>query len=238
MDDKTRTLLSDISARHSGLNLVRGGSGLQLERLASCVDRVDEFLEGGLPFGSITEFGMPLGKEGRILALKFVVNATRGIRTKPLWTLWISSHETFRVFPPAWFARGVSPAWIVFAQSDRPLRDLKLAISNPIFKLIILDSPRKFTREECFFVSRQARQNRQLVMLLRDFFLSNRQGNIWASLRMNCWKRYPSGTLMIRVIRGLSRRELSISDAEMSPLYGTHAVVVPPGPIDNLFQSL
>jgi len=198
------------------LNLVRGGSHLQQDKLASCVKRVDDFLEGGLPFGGMTEFGMPLGKEGRVLALKYVANATQGIRTKPLWTLWISSHETFRVFPPAWFARGVSPARILFAQSDRPLRDLKRAISNPIFKLIILDSPRKFTREDCFFVNRQARQNRQLVMLLRDFFLSNRQGNIWANLRLNCWKRHASGEFIIRVIRGLSQRELSVSEAEMN----------------------
>lgn len=216
INDKTRSIVSEISARYAGLNLVTGESCSQPEKLASCVKRVDDFLEGGLPFGSITEFGMPLGKEGRALALKFVANATRGIRAKPVWTLWISSHTTFRVFPPAWFARGVSPARILFAQSDRPLRDLKRAISNPIFKLIILDSPGKFTREDCFFVNRQARQNRQLVMLLRDFFLSNRQGNIWANLRINCWKRHASGEFMIRVIRGLSQRELSISEAEFT----------------------
>jgi len=214
--DKTQSIVSEISARYGELNLVTGGAHAPSEKLASCVDRIDDFLEGGLPFGGISEFGMPLGKEGRALALKFVANATRGIRTKPMWTLWISSSETFRIFPPAWFARGVSPNRILFAQSSRPLRDLKQAISNPIFKLIILDSPRKFTREDCFFVNRQARQNRQLVMLLRDFFLSNRQGNIWANLRMNCWKRHASGQFMLRVIRGLSQRELSLSETEMN----------------------
>ena len=216
INDKTQSIVSELSARYAELNLVTGEACAQTEKLASCVERVDDFLEGGLPFGGISEFGMPLGKEGRALALKFVANATRGIRGKPMWTLWISSYETFRIFPPAWFARGVSPTRILFAQSGRPLRDLKRAISNPIFKLIILDSPRKFTREDCFFVNRQARQNRQLVMLLRDFFLSNRQGNIWANLRMNCWKRHASGEFMLRVIRGLSQRELSISEAEIN----------------------
>ncbi len=215
IDDKNQSIVAEVSARYAGANLVRGGACVPPGRLASCVDRVDDFLEGGLPFGGITEFGVPLGKEGRLLVLKFVANATRGIRTEPMWTLWISSHDTFRVFPPAWFARGVSPARILFAQSERPLRDLKRAISNPIFKLIILDSPRKFTREDCFFINRQARLNRQLVLLLRDFFLSNRQGNIWAGLRMNCWKRYPSEAFVIRVIRGLSHRELTLGASEI-----------------------
>jgi len=215
IDDKTQTIISEISARYQGAVLARGVVPAQPERLASCVDRVDNFLEGGLPFGGITEFGVPLGKEGRLLVLKFVVNATRGIRTKPLWTLWISSHDTFRVFPPAWFARGVDPDRILFAQSERPLRDLKQAINNPIFKLIVLDSPRKFTREDCFYINRQARANHQLVLLLRDFFLSNRQGNIWASLRMNCWRRHAADRFMIRVIRGLSCRELSVNGSEL-----------------------
>lgn len=214
IDLKTESVVSEISARY-GASLIKGGVRRPQERLSSCVDRVDDFLEGGLPFGSITEFGVPMGKEGRLLPLKFVVNATRGVRTAPMWTLWISSHETLRVFPPAWFARGVAPDRILFARSESPLRDLKRAIGNPVFKFIVLDSPRKFTREDCFFVNRQARLNHQLVILLRDFFLSNRQGNIWAGVRLNCWKRYPSESFVIRVIRGLSNRELVLNASEI-----------------------
>jgi len=205
--DRIESIVSEISARY-GTGLIRGGLGRPQDRLASCVKEIDDFLEGGLPFGAITEFGVPMGKEGRLLVLKFVANATRGIGTAPLWTLWISSHETYHVFPPAWFARGVDPGRILFARSERPLRDLKQAIGNPIFRLIVLDSPRRFSREDCFYVNRQARLNRQLILLLRDFFLSNRRGNIWAGLRLNCWRRYPSEAFVIRVVRGLTYREL------------------------------
>lgn len=214
IDDRTGSIVSEISARY-GANIRRGGLPLRQERLASCVERIDEFLEGGLPFGAITEFGVPMGREGRLLVLKFVVNATRGIRVIPMWTLWISSHENFQVFPPAWFSRGVDPHRILFSRSERPLRDLKRAISNPIFRMIVLDSPRKFSRDDCFYVNRQARLNRQLVVLLQDYFLSNRRGNVWAGLRLNCWKRYPSETFVMRVVRGLPRRELVIRPSEI-----------------------
>lgn len=209
---KAQALKSDLLTQFAGLNFQPGSVRSQPEKLASCVEAIDVFLEGGIPFGSVSEFGMPLGREGRALILKFLANATQGKRTKPLWALWVSSHEDFQVFPPAWFAKGVSASRMVFTHSQTPLRDLKRAIMHPLFKVIILDSPQKFTKDDCSFVSRQARANHQLVILLRHFFLSNRQGNIWAKLRINCWKRHTNGEFVIKVIRGLSHRELLIRE--------------------------
>jgi hypothetical protein len=103
----------------------------------------------------------------------------------------------------------------VFTRSDTPLRDLKRAFIQPLFRLIVLDAPRVFTREDCCFVERQARVNRQWVLLLRNYFLSNRQGNIWARWRLNCWKRHVSGQFVIRVIRGLSYRQLIIDEGKL-----------------------
>ena len=211
-DTKSQTLRKDLLSQFTGLNFQPGLVRPQPEKLASCVESIDTFLEGGIPFGSITEFGMPLGREGRVLMLKFLANATQGKLAKPVWTLWVSSHEDFQVFPPAWFAKGISPSRMVFTHSQRPLRDLKRAIMHPLFKVIILDSPQKFTKDDCSFVSRQARANRQLVVLLRNFFLSNRQGNIWAKLRINCWKRHANRELVMKVIRGLSHRQLTIGE--------------------------
>ncbi|MCP4754123.1 MAG: hypothetical protein GY866_24825 [Proteobacteria bacterium] len=212
LSNKAQAVKAELSARFSGLNFEAGGGCSRQGKLAACVAEVDDFLEGGLPFGGVTEFGVPLGKEGRILIARFLANATRGLRTEPLWTLWVSSHRDFSVFPPAWFVRGISPARMVFAHSEVPVRDLKRAIVNPLFRLIVLDSPQAFSRDDCFFVNRQARSNRQLVILLRNFFLSNRQGNVWAKLRINCWKRHASGQFVLRVIRGLSYRQLSVSE--------------------------
>jgi hypothetical protein len=144
-----------------------------------------------------------------------LVNATRGILTKPIWTLWVSSHDDFTVFPPAWFAKGVSPSRIVFTHSEAPAQDLKRAIINPLFKLIVLDSPRRFSKDDCFFVNTQARFNQQVIVLLRNFFLSNKQGNVWAKLRLNCWKQQSSGRFILKTVRGLPQRQISINEESL-----------------------
>ncbi len=203
---------SALAKKFPTLNQTIGQSHSQPQKLTSCVQEIDDFLDGGIPFDGITEFGMPLGKEGRVLLLKFLVNATQGLTMEPIWTLWVSSHLDFSVFPPAWFAKGISPSRIIFTQSTTPAQDLKRAIINPLFKLIVLDSPHRFSKDDCFFVNTQARFNHQLVLLLRNFFLSNNYGNVWAKLRLNCWKRHATGRFVIKTIRGLPKRQLCISE--------------------------
>lgn len=207
-----REIVAELSAQYGPLNLGRATEGVFSRRLVAGVAVLDQFLEGGLPFGSLSEFGMPLGKEGRLLLLKYLVTATRGIDMNPLWTLWVSSFSEYQVFPPAWFAKGVDPNRIVFAESEAPVRDLKRAILNPFFKLIVFDSPRTFSKDDCHFLDQQARRNDRVAIVLRNYFLSNQRGNIWARLRLNCWKRHASNQFVIRVIRGLSRRELLLDE--------------------------
>jgi len=214
---KAQAVVAELSAHYASLKLVKGDGGTSFSRLACGVKAVDDLLEGGLPFGGVTEFGVPLGKEGRALVLKFLAGATRGgPDLAPLWTLWISAPGDFQVFPPACFVRGVLPSRMVFTCSDVPLRDLKRVFIHPLFRLIVLDAPPRFSREDGFFLDHQARLNHQLVLLLRNFFLSNRQGNIWAKRRLNCWKRHGSGQFVIRVIRGLSYRQLILDEGALS----------------------
>lgn len=207
---------ADLSKRFPGLVAGDLPNREKNRKLKSCVRELDDFLEGGLPFNGITEFGMPLGKEGRFVLLKFLVNATCGLQSKPFWVLWISSHRDFSVFPPAWFAKGVSPSRIIFSNAAAPAQELKRAIINPLFKLIILDSPQQFTRDDCFFINSQARFNQQLVILLRNFFLSNKRGNVWAKLRLNCWKQHSHGQFIIKTVKGLSRQQIVIDGESLS----------------------
>lgn len=206
---------ADLARRFPGSVVPGEVLAFQSRKLGSCVPEIDDFLGGGLPFGAVTEFGMPLGKEGRMLLLRFLVNATRGLQIQPIWTLWVSSHPDFSVFPPAWFAKGVAPSRIVFTQSAAPAQDLKRALINPLFKLIVLDSPRHFSKDDCFFVNTQARYHQQLIILLRNFFLSNKQGNVWAKLRLNCWKQQVTGRFILRTIRGLPKRQLTLHEERL-----------------------
>ena len=147
-----------------------------------------------------------------MLLLSFLVRATSSVEGEPLWVLWVSSHEGLCVFPPAWFSRGISPERILFAQSAEPVKELKRVLMHPFFRLIVLDSPKRCTQEDCFFLNRQARNHHQVVVLVRDFFLSNLRGNIWARLRLNCWKQHHNNHFMIRTVKGLTIPELTIAE--------------------------
>lgn len=208
-------LKEEISRRFPEAAVPGGASTSRPLKLASCIREIDDFLEGGLPFNGITEFGMPLGKEGRVLLLKFLINATRGIEIRPVWVLWVSSHNDFSVFPPAWFVKGVSPSRMVFTRSAAPAEDLKRALINPLFKLIVLDSPQRFSRDDCFFVNTQARTNGQLIILLRNFFLSDKRGNVWARLRLNCWKRQSGRNFILKTVKGLPSGQLFIPEERL-----------------------
>ena len=210
-----KKLKLDLANRFPGVCFEATEAYSPQQKLASGVPGIDAFLRGGLPMGKVTEFGMPLGREGRVLLLNFLVNATQGVTSAPLWALWISSHRHLSVYPPAWYARGISPERMFFTASETPMKDLKRVIMNSFFKLIILDSPKQFSKDDCLFINTQARRNQQIILLIRDFFLSNLRGNIWSTLRINCWKRQVSNQFMLRVIRGLSNRELLIDEGAL-----------------------
>jgi len=184
------------------------------QKLASTNSQVTTFLEGGLPFGAVTEIGCPLGCEGRPLLLSFLAQASK--EERPI--LWVHTHQELKLFPPAWFARGIDPKHIVFSVAKDPVSDLKRAFLNPFFSVIVADlSKGLLSAEECAFLSTRARVQRQAIILIRPYFLTNKLGNPWTPLRLNMSKwshRYggegpPSRqAFSIQIVRGQSKPPL------------------------------
>lgn len=172
------------------------------QRLASGISALDQFLEGGLPWGTLIEWGMPIGFEGRNVLLAFLVGAMQ----EEGLVLWVNGHASLSVFPPPWFARGLLPHKMVFCDAESPLKILKRAIVNPLFKVIIIDSPTIFSVQDAAFLRRQAASCGQLMVLVRNYFLSNKLGNPWARLRLNC-RRQGCGYLL-QVMRGQASKRL------------------------------
>src|SRR5690606_35424048 len=112
---------------------------------------LDEFLEGGLPVGRVSEWGMPLGQGGRSLLISWLAR----LKDQPL-ILWCSSHKQMQVYPPAWVSRGVALERVRFAVSAKPLAELRPVFMEPLFPIIILDCPRGFTEDDCAFLARRA----------------------------------------------------------------------------------
>jgi hypothetical protein len=139
---------------------------------------------------------------------------------RPDWLLWVYGKPELTIYPPAWQARGVPLERMRFACSQKPIEDLRPVFLEPLFKVIVLDTPKSFTDDDCAFVARQARQNHQLVIVIRDFFLGVRSSNVWSRIRLNCW--FDSGTQKynLRVVRGLPPRHILFSEQDLLPATG------------------
>lgn len=203
----------------SSMGIQRASSQKEKNVISSGISALDDFLEGGLPVGCVSEWGMPLGRGGRDVLLNWLnfhhTNTGEGPRgseapAKTPWCLWVYSKAHLAVNPPAWSSRGVVLPRIRFSCSSRPLTDLKPVFLDSFFRLVILDSPSSFTEEDCAFMARRARINGQAILLLRDFFLSPKRGNVWAKMRLNCWHDHSSDAYHLKVIRGSSPREVTV----------------------------
>jgi hypothetical protein len=187
-------------------------------RIVSRISELDSFLEGGLPVGTVCEWGVPLGRGGRELLLAWLTAKSQEYshyhtgddEKKPHWSLWIHSFSDLDVYPPAWGAKGVSLKYLRFACSTRPLADLKPVFMDSLFKVIVIDSPQSFSDEDCSFLARQARLNGFVILLLRNFFLSPKRGNVWAKLRLNSYYSNDKQSYQVEMVRGLSPRKLSL----------------------------
>lgn len=78
---------------------------------------------------------------------------------------------------------------IFFAFSQEPFKQLKPAFMSSYFKIIILDFPHRLKEEEYAFLVKMAEKHRRFFFLLRPYFLSNKQGNIWSRVRIRKWSK-------------------------------------------------
>lgn len=199
-----RTAASGTEMPHESMRFVSGHAAL------------DGFLDGGLATGTVSEWGMPSGQGAREIALAIIAKATAD---KSL-VLWVNGQDGLDVYPPAWSARGVDLRFIRFVSASKPLESLKPVFLEPLFRLVVLDSPRHLGSEEWAFIARQARALDTHVMVLQDFFLSGRRGNIWARLRVNCRQRgcglvAPGAGWRLESVRGAAHQPLEIGPLDM-----------------------
>lgn len=177
-------------------------------RLAAALPSVCAFFEGGLRWGELSEWGMPWGGGCRDVLLLFLETAHQNGQGEPYWCLWVHEQEDTHIYPPAWQARGVQLSHIRFATTQTPLDDLKPVFTDPFFKVIILDGCQGIGRDDCAYLARRARVNRQVIILLRNYYLSAKKGNVWAKTRVNCRYDPRQETFQLQAVKGLSPRQL------------------------------
>lgn len=170
------------------------------QRVASGNPMLDRISGGGLCRGELSEWGVPHGRGGRELVIKMLAYAqmqgTLGL------LLWIRPHDDMDVYPPAWEARGIDLARTYFACSGKVLHDLKAAFVEPVFDALILDTPGQLTGDDLAYLATRARDNHNLILLLRPYLLRSENGNVWARLRLNCWYDAHRQQHVVRAVKG------------------------------------
>ncbi|MCP4289035.1 MAG: hypothetical protein GY792_32210, partial [Gammaproteobacteria bacterium] len=131
--------------------------------------------------GDLVEWGIPPGLNGRLIPLQLLKHQI------PL-SVWIYHHHGLGVFASSWISHGVDMQRLFFICSENPVSELRPIFLEDTFRRIIIDAPRRFSDGDMAFVSKQARQQGQIVFLIRHYFLSQKNGNPHASLRINTWQ--------------------------------------------------
>lgn len=181
--------------------------------LHSGIDALDECFAQIRP-GDLVEWGIPPGFNGRLIPLQLLKQDI------PL-SVWIYHHHGLGVFASSWISHGVDLQRLFFISAENPVRELRPLFLEDTFKRIIIDAPRHFSDGDMAFVSQQARKQEQIVFLIRHYFLSPKQGNPHASLRLNTWQ---SGkrSFSLQVIKGANPGRLSLPYREVAESRGRY----------------
>lgn len=163
-------------------------------RLSSKIESFDSWLGGGIPFGQMTEWGLPSGHDARKIILRFLTQEN-------FYSLWVYPEEDLEIYPPAWVSQKVDLQKVFFVKCDDPIRRLRPVFLENTFKLIILDGL-KIKRGALAFLAHQMRRNQQSLFLLRKYLLNSRTGNPHSPLRLNAFWRSDLQRHEIESIRG------------------------------------
>jgi len=175
--------------------------------LSSRLPLLDSFLGGGLGWGELSEWGLPWGSGLRDLILLFLVSAQQ-CEQPPAWVLWVYGQRDVCVNPLAWHARGIKLEQLRFAFSTKPLIELKPLFLSGFFRVIVLDGIPRLQDEDYAFLARQARRLQHHILVLQPYELSSAQGNVWARLRINCWRDFVQHRVGITLLKGQQQRQL------------------------------
>jgi hypothetical protein len=220
-------ILSDNRIRTASSNHFISGSVVsassvnnpQEVKLCFGISALDEFFSGGLAFGTLLEMGIPFGNGGRRLLVQLMAAASSGVSDgQKHWCLWISARQQPAVYPPAWQALGVNLQRLRFAWSASPVSDLKFALLNDLFRVIVIDHPAPLKPDDHVFLAQCARQHRKIIIVARDGFLDPRDSNTAAKYRLNIWRPAHQNILEITPVRGL-HRSLKISSFFQHPSF-------------------
>jgi len=197
---------SSLSGHLLSARLLNPPSSREDQLLRSGIESLDRYFAAIKP-GDLIEWGIPPGLNGRLIPVQFLKH---GIPA----SIWIYHHHGLGIFASSWISHGIDLQRLFFIRSAKPVKELRPLFLEDTFKRIIIDSPKIFSNGDLAFVSQQARKYQQIVFLIRHYFLSQKQGNPHASLRINTWQN-DNNEFSLQVIKGPITGKLHIPLGEI-----------------------
>ena len=195
--------VSDLQQLHGSLKTARHLSNDAVSKLSSGIVELDQLVADQLVPGNLIEWGLPQGRHGRQVPLLF-------LRHEIPASVWIYADTGLSIYAPAWASQGVDLRRLFFIRSNEPVRQLRPLFLDNSFRIIVIDSPEKLSRGELAFLHVQARINGQIIFIIRDYFLSQKNGTPLAALRLNCWKNN-KGQHSINIIKGVELKKITLA---------------------------
>ena len=185
-------------------SLIKGGA----EDLKFQNAYLDRFFRGINLQGTLSEWGAPAGQMGRLIPCLVV----KAFASK---CLWVSSYEKSKIYPPYWHHLGVDMSKVYFLSEEKPLKDLRFALREAKFKVIVIDIDKYVSASDMNFLARLCSKNNLSILLLRKYFLSSKNGNPFSRVRLNCSYSLKTNALSINLIKGLRTKRTTIQLQEV-----------------------
>ena len=187
---------------NNGLVIKGGTSNLKFSNA-----HLSRFFKGLNLQRGLSEWGAPAGQMGRLIPCLVV----KAFEAK---CLWVSSYESSKIYPPYLHHLGMDMSKVYFLYEKSPLKDLRFALRESKFKVIVIDIDKYVSASDMNFLSRLCQQNGFSILLLRKYFLSSKNGNPFSRVRLNCSYSLSSDSLSINLIKGprVKRVQLRLGD--------------------------
>lgn len=157
--------------------------------------------------GGLCEWGTPMGSLSRLLPAVVA-------QSFALPCLWITDNPHF-FYPNAWLGLGFDLHQIHFIKEDKPLESVRTASREKIFKLMVIDIQQFVETSDLHFLARTAAKNGATYFLLRNFFLSNKNGNPYSRYRFNASFSFPKDAFTLSVVKGRRHQSLQLAFSEV-----------------------
>lgn len=172
------------------------------------IKRLNSFLDGfPLNYGVI-EFGCPHGSFGRVIPALIA-------RSLGNSCLWAYDDCDLNVYPNSWADIGFDLSRVSFIRDMKPIKCLKPVFNKKVHDVIVLDSKEFIRPSDLRYLANTARRQNVFFILLRNFYLSNKNGNPFCKYRINSSFDLSKKSFKLILIKGSNKKFLSLSMQEV-----------------------